>query len=80
MLGLAGCPVAGRADLVGVPGPAWLPVVGTAGVTAVFPLRGAGGLVAASRKSTESARLDPRSCSPLCLAPAASCAVVAFGG
>ncbi|MFE9748009.1 DUF3995 domain-containing protein [Saccharothrix saharensis] len=80
LLGLAGYLVAGRADLVGVPGPAWLPVVGTAGVAAVFLLRGAGGLVASSRKSTEFARLDLRFYSPLCLALATSCAVLAFGG
>jgi hypothetical protein len=66
--------------LVGVPGPSWAPVVGTAGVAAVLLLRGAGGLAVSSRRSTEFARLDLRVYSPLCLTLAASCAVVAVGG
>ncbi|MEU4445587.1 DUF3995 domain-containing protein [Actinosynnema sp. NPDC050801] len=78
-LGLAAYLVIGRADLVGVPGPSWLPVVGTAGVAAVFLLRGAGGFVVSSRRSTEFARLDLRVYSPLCVALAAACAVVAIG-
>ncbi|XVV07187.1 DUF3995 domain-containing protein [Actinosynnema sp. CA-248983] len=79
-LGLAAYLVAGRAGLLGVPGPGWVPVVGTAGVAAVFLLRGAGGLATSTRKNTEFARLDVRYYSPLCLALAASTAVVAFGG
>lgn len=79
LIGLAAYLVAGRGDLVGVPGPAWLSVVGTAGVAAVLLLRGARGLVVSSRRSTEFARLDLRVYSPLCLALAACCAVLAFG-
>jgi hypothetical protein len=79
LIGLAAYLVAGRGDLVGVPGPAWLSVVGTAGVAAVLLLRGARGLVVSARKSTEFARLDLRVYSPLCLALATSCAVLAFG-
>ncbi|GAB2967863.1 DUF3995 domain-containing protein [Saccharothrix stipae] len=78
-LGLAAYLVIGRADLVGVPGPSWLPVAGTAGVAAVFLLRGAGGFVVSSRRSTEFARLDLRVYSPLCVVLAASCAVIAIG-
>ncbi|PSL57421.1 uncharacterized protein DUF3995 [Saccharothrix carnea] len=78
-LGLAASLVVGRAGLVGLPGPSWVPFVGTAGVAAVLLLRGASGLVVSSRKSTEFARLDRRVYSPLCLALATSCAVVAFG-
>jgi hypothetical protein len=80
LLGVAAYLVVGRAGLVGVPGPAWLTAVGTAGVAAVFLLRGAGGLAVSSRRSTEFARLDLRVYSPLCLALATSCAVIAFGG
>ncbi|WP_274383475.1 DUF3995 domain-containing protein [Saccharothrix deserti] len=79
LLALAAYLVVGRADLVGVPGPSWLPVVGTAGVAAVLLLRGAGGLVVSSRRSTEFARLDLRYYSPLCLTLAVCCAVIAFG-
>ncbi|MBB5802291.1 hypothetical protein F4560_002059 [Saccharothrix ecbatanensis] len=78
LLGLAAYLVVGRAGLVGVPGPSWLTVVGTAGLAAVFLLRGAGGLVVSSRRSTDFARLDLRVYSPLCLALAVSCAVIAF--
>jgi hypothetical protein len=78
LLGLAAYLVVGRAGLVGVPGPSWLAVVGTAGLAAVFLLRGVGGLVVSSRRSTDFARLDLRVYSPLCLALAVSCAVIAF--
>ena len=79
LLGLAAYLVVGRADLVAVPGPAWLSLVGTAGVGAVLLLRGAGGFAVSSRQATEFARLDLRVYSPLCVALAACCAVVAFG-
>lgn len=79
-LGLAAYLVVGRADVVGVPGPGWVPVVGTAGVAAVLLLRGAGGLAVSTRKDTEFARLDVRVYSPLCLTLAAAAALVAFGG
>ncbi|WP_309110452.1 DUF3995 domain-containing protein [Saccharothrix sp.] len=79
-LGLAAYLVAGRAGWLGVPGPGWVPVVGTAGVAAVFLLRGAGGLVSSTRQNTAYARLDVRVYSPLCLALAASTALVAFSG
>ncbi len=78
LLGVAAYLVVGRAGLVGVPGPPWAPVVGTAGVAAVFLLRGAGGLAVSSRRSTEFARLDRRFYSPLCLALATSCALIAI--
>ena len=80
LLGVSAYLVVGRAGLVGVPGPAWLPVAGTAGVAAVLLLRGAGGVAVSARKSTEFARLDLRVYSPLCLALATSCAVIAFAG
>ncbi|MEJ2855689.1 MULTISPECIES: DUF3995 domain-containing protein [unclassified Saccharothrix] len=79
-LGLAAYLVVGRAGVVGVPGPEWVPVVGSAGVAAVMLLRGAGGLAVSTRKDTEFARLDVRVYSPLCLALAAATALVAFGG
>lgn len=78
LLGVAAYLVVGRADLVPVPGPSWLTVVGTAGVAAVLLLRGVGGFVISSRRSTEFARLDLRIYSPLCVALAAGSAVVAF--
>ncbi|MFD0206970.1 MULTISPECIES: DUF3995 domain-containing protein [Saccharothrix] len=78
-LGLAAYLVVGRAELVGVPGPSWVSVVGTVGVAVVLLLRGGSGLVMSSRRSTEYSRLDLRVYSPLCLALATSCAVVAFG-
>lgn len=79
LLGLGAYLIVARADVVGIAGPPWLPVVGTAGVAAVFLLRGAGGLAVSSRRGTEFARLDLRYYSPLCLVLAACCAVVAFG-
>jgi hypothetical protein len=80
LLGVAGYLVSARVDLVPVAGPGWLPAVGTGGVAAVLLLRGAGGLVISSRRSTEFARLDRRYYSPLCLSLAASCATVALLG
>lgn len=79
LLGLAGYLVVGRADLVGTPGPSWVPVVGTAGVAAVLLLRGVGGLVVSYQRSTDFARMDLLLYSPLCLVLAACSAVVAVG-
>ncbi|TWP53867.1 DUF3995 domain-containing protein [Lentzea tibetensis] len=80
LLGVAGYLVVARAGLVTAAGPGWLPAVGTGCVAAVLLLRGAGGLVVSSRRSTEFARLDRLYYSPLCLGLAASCgAVAAFG-
>ncbi|RKT55802.1 DUF3995 domain-containing protein [Saccharothrix australiensis] len=72
LLGVAAYLVLGRAGLLPVPGPAWLPVVGTAGLAAVLLLRGVRGLVSSPGKGTEFARLDLRVYSPLCLALAAA--------
>jgi hypothetical protein len=80
LLGVAGYLVAARAELVAVVGPGWLPIVGTGGVAAVLLLRGAGGLVMSSRRSTEFARLDRRYYSPLSLVLGLSCAAVAVLG
>jgi hypothetical protein len=77
LLGIAGYLVVARVELVAVAGPGWLPAVGTGGVALVLLLRGAGGLVMSSRRSTEFARLDRRYYSPLCLVLALSCATVA---
>ncbi|MEU4805326.1 DUF3995 domain-containing protein [Actinosynnema sp. NPDC023587] len=77
LLALAGYLVAARGGVVGAPGPAWLTVVGTAGVAAVLLLRGAGGLVSSARGGTEFARLDRRVYSPLCLVLAAATGLVA---
>ncbi|MFD1146148.1 DUF3995 domain-containing protein [Saccharothrix hoggarensis] len=79
LLGVAAYLVVGRAGLVPVPGPSWVAVVGTVGVAAVLALRGVSGLAISSRRSTGFARLDLRIYSPLCVALAAGCAVVAFG-
>ncbi|GAA0259573.1 hypothetical protein GCM10010492_70620 [Saccharothrix mutabilis subsp. mutabilis] len=79
-LGLAAYLVAGRAGLLGVPGPGWVPVVGTVVVAAVLLLRGAAGLVSSLREDSAYARLDVRVYSPLCLALAASTALVAVSG
>ncbi|MCG8925040.1 DUF3995 domain-containing protein [Lentzea sp. CC55] len=76
LLAVAGYLVAAQGALVAVPGPAWLPVVGTAGVAAVLLLRGAAGLALSLRRDTEFARLDRRYYSPLCLALAGCCAVL----
>jgi hypothetical protein len=80
LLGVAGYLVIARAGLVAVVGPGWLPAVGTGGVAAVLALRGAGGLVMSTRRSTEFARLDRRYYSPLCLVLAVSCTAVAVLG
>ncbi|NKE60651.1 DUF3995 domain-containing protein [Lentzea sp. PSKA42] len=80
LLGVAGYLVVARAGLVAVVGPGWLPAVGTGGVAAVLALRGAGGLVMSTRRSTEFARLDRRYYSPLCLVLAVSCTAVAVLG
>lgn len=80
LLGVAGYLVAARAGLVAAVGPGWLPAVGTGGVAAVLLLRGAGGLVTSSGRSTDFARLDRRYYSPLCLVLAASCTAVAVLG
>ncbi len=80
LLGVAGYLVVARAGLVTVVGPGWLPAVGTGGVAAVLALRGAGGLVMSTRRSTEFARLDRRYYSPLCLVLAVSCTAVAVLG
>ncbi|ANZ39821.1 hypothetical protein BBK82_31035 [Lentzea guizhouensis] len=77
LLGVAGYLVVAQAALVAIPGPRWLPAVGTGAVAAVLLLRGAGGLVLSFRRDTEFARLDRRYYSPLCLALAGSCAVLA---
>ncbi|MGW6441497.1 DUF3995 domain-containing protein [Lentzea sp. NPDC055074] len=76
LLVVAGYLVVGEAALLAVPGPAWLPAVGTGVVAAVLLLRGAAGLVMSFRRDTEFARLDRRYYSPLCLALAGSCAVL----
>lgn len=76
LLAVAGYLVAARGALVAVPGPAWLPVVGTAGVAVVLLLRGAAGLALSLRRDTEFARLDRRYYSPLCLALAGCCALL----
>ncbi|MDX8031410.1 DUF3995 domain-containing protein [Lentzea sp. BCCO 10_0856] len=80
LLGVAAYIVAGRVGVAPMPGPTWLAAVGTAGVAAVFLLRGAGGLVVSSRQDTDFARLDQRIYSPLCLVLAACCATVAALG
>jgi hypothetical protein len=80
LLGVAGYLVAARVGLVAMPGPEWVTAVGTGGVAAVLLLRGAGGLVISTRRSTEFARLDRLYYSPLCLGLAASCAAVAVLG
>ncbi len=77
LLVVAGYLVVAQAELVAMPGPRWLPAVGTGGVAAVLLLRGGAGLVLSSRRDTEFARLDRRYYSPLCLALAGCCAVIA---
>ena len=63
--------------------PAWLPAVGCAGVALVFALRAIGDfkLVGFFKRVRETrfARRDTRLFSPLCLALAAGCALVALG-
>ncbi|WP_329791194.1 DUF3995 domain-containing protein [Lentzea sp. DG1S-22] len=76
LLAVAGYLVAAQGALVAVPGPTWLPVVGTGGVAAVLLLRGAVGLALSLRRDTEFARLDRRYYSPLCLALAGCCALL----
>ncbi len=80
LLGVAGYLVVARAGLVTAFGPGWFSSVGVGGVAMVLALRGAGGLVMSSRRSTEFARLDRRYYSPLCLVLAVSCAAVAVLG